>query len=163
MYGIHNGRKKKKGSDEIYPMSYSYACRSGSLEMGRDCASPQNYSENKLMDAITSIIKSLVNDKNFSDMVDDALGQKADISELEKEKARHQKECARLERLASQFEAQNDAIDPKSKAADLKRASLNNRWSKTLEDIADIQAHIDDLDAQMEKVIKESRFLQNTS
>lgn len=153
MYGIHNGRKKKKGTDEIYPMSYSYACRSGSLEMGRDCTSPQNYSENKLMDAITSIIKALVNDKNFSDMVDDALGQKTDVSELEKEKVRHQKECERLERLASQLEAQHDAIDPSSKAADLKRTSLNNRWNKTLEDIADIQAHIDNLDAQMEKVI----------
>ena len=153
MYGIHNGRKKKKGTDEIYPMSYSYTCRSGALEMGRDCTAPQNYSENKLMEALTSISKSLVNDKNFSNMVDDALGQKTDVSEIEKEKARQQKECERLERLAAQLEAQHDAIDPSSKAADLKKASLNNRWSKALEDIADIQAHIDELDAQMEKMV----------
>ena len=153
MYGIHNGRKKKKGTDELYPMSYSYACRSGSLEMGRECANPQNYSETKLMEAITSIIKSLVNDKNFGGMVDDALGKKTDISELEKEKTRCQKELSRLERLAAQLEAQIDTLDLTSKAAALKEKSLNNRWNKTLEDIVDIQAQIADLDEQMEKIV----------
>ena len=153
MYGVHNGRKKKKGTDELYPMSYSYACRNSSVEMGKDCQDPRQYSEPKLMDAITAIIKSLVNDKNFGDMVDDALGKKTDISELEKEKARYQKELDRLERLAAQLEAQLDTLDLSSKAAQLKEQSLTNRWNKALEDIVDIQAQIADLDEQMEKIV----------
>ena len=153
MYGIHNGRKKKKGTDEYYPMSYSYACRSSSIATGRDCQTPQNYSENRLMDALTDIIKSLVNDKNFARMVDVALGQKTDVSELEKEIAALQKEQARLERLANQLAAEQDAIKPEEKAAARKRAGLQERWNKAQEDIDDTEAQIAELTEQMEKVV----------
>ena len=153
MYGIHNGRKKIKGTDEYYPLSYSYACRSGSLETGHKCPKPQNFSEPKLMDALTAIIKSLVNDKNFGHMVDDALGQKADISEIEKEKTRCQMEVDRLERLAKQLSAEHDAITPDAKAANRKKADLKERWEKALEDIDDFESYIADLDAQMEKIV----------
>lgn len=153
MYGIHNGRKKKKGTDEYYPMSYSYACRSSSIATGRDCQTPQNYSENRLMDALTDIIKSLVNDKNFARMVDVALGQKTDVSELEKEIAALQKEQARLERLANQLAAEQDAIKPDEKAAARKRAGLQERWNKAQEDIEDTEAQIAELTEQMEKVV----------
>ena len=153
MYGIHNGRKKKKGTDEYYPMSYSYACRSSSIATGRDCQTPQNYSENRLMDALTDIIKSLVNDKNFARMVDVALGQKTDVSELEKEIAALQKEQARLERLANQLAAEQDAIKPEEKAAARKRAGLQERWNKAQEDIEDTEAQIAELTEQMEKVV----------
>ena len=152
MYGIHNGRKKKKDGT-YYPMSYSYACRSASLATGRDCKTPQNYSENRLMDALTDIIKSLVNDKNFARMVDVALGQKTDVSELEKEIAKLQKEQARLERLATQLGAEQDAIKPDEKAAARKKADLQARWNKAQEDIEDIEAEIAELTEQMEKVV----------
>ena len=153
MYGIHNGRKKKKDGT-YYPMSYSYACRSGSLATGRDCATPQNYSENKLMEAITEIIKSLVNDKNFENLVDAALGEKADVSEMEKEIATHQKELARLNRLVTQLEAQLDALDYSAKTADLMEQRLNKRLEKALEDMVDIETQIQKTAAQMEKVIE---------
>ena len=153
MYGIHNGRKKKKDGT-YYPMSYSYACRSGSLATGRDCATPQNYSENKLMEAITEIIKSLVNDKNFENLVDAALGEKADVSEMEKEIVTHQKELARLNRLVTQLEAQLDALDYSAKTADLMEQRLNKRLEKALEDMVDIETQIQKTEAQMEKVIE---------
>ena len=152
MYGIHNGRKKKKGTDEYYPMSYSYACRSSSLPMGRECTKPQNYSEPKLMEALTAIIKSLVNDKNFDRMVDVAIGQKTDVSELEKEMALRQKELERLNRLVTQLENQLDTLDYSSKAAELKEKSLSRRLDKALEDMEDMQSQLAELDAQMEKI-----------
>ena len=85
-------------------------------------------------------------------MVDVAIGQKTDVSELEKEKALCQKELERLNRLVTQLENQLDALDYTSKAADLKEKSLNNRLNKALEDMEDIQAQLADLDAQMEKI-----------
>lgn len=151
MYGIHNGRKKKKDGT-YYPMSYSYACRSSSLPMGRECTKPQNYSENKLMEALTAIIKSLVNDKNFDKMVDVAIGQKTDVSELEKQRGLLQKELERLKRLVTQLENQLNALDYSSKAAELKEKSLYNRLNKALEDMEDIQTQLADLDVQMEKI-----------
>lgn len=151
MYGIHNGKKKKKDGT-YYPMSYSYACRSSSLAMGRECTKPKNYSENKLMEALTAIIKSLVNDKNFDKMVDVAIGQKTDVSELEKQKKLLQKELERLNRLITQLENQLNALDYSSKAAELKEKSLNNRLDKALEDMEDILTQRADLDAQMEKI-----------
>ena len=151
MYGIHNGRKKKKDGT-YYPMSYSYACRSSSLAMGRECTKPQNYSENKLMGALTAIIKSLVNDKNFGRLVDVAIGQKTDVSELEEEKTLRKKELERLNRLVTQLENQLNALDYSSKAADLKEKSLNKRLDKALEDTVDIQSQLADLEAQMEKI-----------
>lgn len=151
MYGIHNGRKKKKDGT-YYEMSYSYACRSASLPMGRECSKPQNYSEPKLMEALTAIIKSLVNDKNFDKMVDIAIGQKTDVSELEKEMALRKKELERLNRLVIQLENQLDTLDYSSKAAELKEKSLNRRLDKALEDMEDMQSQLADLDAQMEKI-----------
>ena len=152
MYGIHNGRKKK-ADGTYYPMSYSYACRSSSVAMARECKKPQNYSENTLMDALTDIIKSLVNDKNFAHMVDVALGQKTDVSEIEKEKAKRQKELERLNRLVTQIENQLNTLDYSSRTAKLKEKSLNNRLDEALEDIVDIEEQISNLDAQMEKII----------
>ena len=151
MYGIHNGRKKKKDGT-YYPMSYSYACRSSSQPMGRECPKPQNYSENKLMEALVAIIKSLVNDKNFDKMVDVAIGQKTDVSELEKEKALRLKELERLNRLVTQLENQLDTLDYSSKAAYLKEKSLNKRLDKALEDMEDMQSQLAELDDQMEKI-----------
>ena len=151
MYGIHNGRKKKKDGT-YYPMSYSYACRSSSVAMGRECSTPQNYSEPKLMEALTAIIKSLVNDKNFGRLVDVAIGQKTDVSELEKEQTLRKKELERLNRLVTQLENQLDALDYTSKAADLKEKSLNKRLNKAFEDMEDIQSQLADLEAQMEKI-----------
>ena len=152
MYGIHNGRKQK-ADGTYYPMSYSYACRSSSVAMARECKKPQNYSENTLMDALTDIIKSLVNDKNFAHMVDVALGQKTDVSEIEKEKAKRQKELDRLNRLVTQIENQLNTLDYSSRTAKLKEKSLNNRLDEALEDIVDIEEQISNLDAQMEKII----------
>ena len=104
------------------------------------------------MYALTAIIKSLVNDKNFDKMVDVAIGQKTDVSELEKEKALRQKELERLKRLVAQLENQLNALDYSSKAAELKEKSLNKRLDKALEDMEDIQSQLADLDAQMEKI-----------
>ena len=151
MYGIHNGKKKKKDGT-YYSMSYSYACRSSSVAMGRECSKPQNYSEPKLMEALTAIIKSLVNDKNFGRLVDVAIGQKTDVSELEKEKILRKKELERLNRLVTQLENQLDALDYTSKAADLKEKSLNKRLNKAFEDMEDIQSQLADIEAQMEKI-----------
>ena len=133
-------------------MSYSYACRSSSQPLGRECPKPQNYSENKLMEALTAIIKSLVNDKNFDKMVDVAIGQKTDVSELEKEKSLRLKELERLNRLVTQLENQLDTLDYSSKAAELKEKSLNKRLDKALEDMEDIQSQLAELDDQMEKI-----------
>lgn len=151
MYGIHNGRKKKKDGT-LYPMSYSYACRS-SNQTGVDCRSPQNYSENKLVAAVTSIIKSLVNDKNFATLVDIALDQQTDISGLESEKETFQKEAARLERMQAQLENQLMTLDYSSKSDKLKEASLNRRLDAVLEELAIIQDQIAEVDKKIENMI----------
>ena len=85
-------------------------------------------------------------------MVDVAIGQKTDVSELEKERTLRLKELERLNRLVTQLENQLNAMDYSSKAADLKEKSLNKRLDKALEDMEDIQAQLADLDAQMEKI-----------
>ena len=102
------------------------------------------------MGALTAIIKSLVNDKNFGRLVDVAIGQKPDVSELEEEKTLRKKELERLNRLVTQLENQLNALDYSSKAVDLKEKSLNKRLDKALEDMEDIHAQLADLNAQME-------------
>lgn len=153
MYGIHNGRKKKKDGT-YYPMSYSYACRAASVELGVECPDPKNYSENRLMEAVTAIIKQLVNDKNFEKMVDVSIGMKADINVLEQEKAERQKELQRLNRLITQLENQLDTLDYSSKASALKEKSLNTRLDRALEDAADCQGLLDDVEERMSKIVE---------
>lgn len=151
MYGTNNGRKKK-ADGTFYEMSYSYTCRSSSLPLGRECSKPQNYSESKLMKALTDLIKSLVNDRNFEGLVDVAIGQKTDMSELEKERDLRQKELERLNRLTTQLENQLNALDYTTKAAELKEKSLNKRLDKALEDMEDIQKQLTELAVRIEKV-----------
>ncbi len=155
MYGIHNGRKTKKDGTP-YAMSYSYACRSSS-QTGVDCKTPKNYSENKLMEAVTSIIKALVSDKNFAKMVDVALDQQTDISGLEAEKAKFQKEVARLKRMVTQLENQLMTLDYGNKSDKLRETSLNRRLDAALEEIASIQDQIAEVDEKIEKVVEAER------
>ena len=151
MTGIFSRKKKADGT--FYEPSYSYICRNSSLELGHKCPKPQQYGEVVLMESITGIIKSLVNDRNFAQMVDDALGQKADVSELEKEKAARQKELERLNRLVKQLENQLDTLDYSSKAAERMEERLNKRLQTALEDIVDMEAQIADYDTQVQKII----------
>lgn len=153
MYGIHNGRKRKKDGT-LYPMSYSYACRSASLELGRVCEKPKNYSENKLMDAVSAIIKSLVNDKNFEKMVDFSLGQKVDIAALESERSRLLKELERLERMQTTLENSLIALDYSEPTAIRMEASLNKRLTKVFSDLDELQEQIDDISQKMEQAVE---------
>ena len=85
-------------------------------------------------------------------MVDVAIGQKTNVSELEKEKSLRLKELERLNRLVTQLENQLDTLDYSSKAAELKEKSLNRRLDKALEDMEDMQSQLAELDDQMEKI-----------
>lgn len=155
MYGIHNGRKKKKDGT-FYPMSYSYACRS-STQTGVECRKPQNYSEKKLVAAVASIIKTLINDKNFSKMVDVALNQQADLSKLQKERLNLQKEYDRLVILQTKLKKQLLNLDYGSESAKVKEEALAGMLDETCDKIAEIQKRADENEIKQGKVIEADR------
>ncbi len=92
-----------------------------------------------IYERIAADYSKAINDKNFDKMVDVAIGQKTDVSELEKQKLLLQKELERLNRLVTQLENQLNALDYSSKAAELKEKSLSKRLDKAFEDMEDIQ------------------------
>lgn len=149
MYGRMNGDKKRKDGT-LYAPSYSYICRSKRVESGTVCEKPYAYSEAKLVKALRQIILDLVNDENFEDLVNHSLGQQFDSDTLNEEKETAMQELKRLARLQEQIENQLNCIDYDQKNASKIEESLNNRLYKVLDDIADTEERIENINERLE-------------
>ncbi len=149
MYGRPNGQKKKKDGT-LYPPSYSYTCRANSAERGKECLKPITFAEKPMAKAVRDIIVSLVQDDGFHDLVERALIEKFDADKLIADIEAAEKELRRLQRLQQQIENQLNTIDYDNKNATRLEESYNNRLFKVIEDIADVEQRIANLQTETE-------------
>lgn len=126
MYGRPNGKKFKKDGS-MYPISYSYVCRSSSGQTGHVCTHKTQYGERKLEDEIKAIIIGLVNNDNFGNLIHTKLSEGLDVDKLRQDIAADKKELRRLRAAQERTEALILDIDYADPKAERQEQSLQRR------------------------------------
>ncbi len=141
MYGRPNGKKYKKDGS-MYPISYSYVCRSSSGQTGHVCTHKTQYGERKLEDEIKAIIIGLVNNENFGNLMHTKLSEGLDVDKLKQDIENSKKELRRLEAAQERTEAFILAIDYTDPKAERQEQSLQRRLDAIFEQMQETEDRI---------------------
>ena len=111
---------------------------------------------------VIAYTKLLVRNKQFAEDIQSKLGNKTDVTEIDKELDNYHKLIKELEKSKSNLERYIDAIYD-DKYAERKRQDMNNRLNKIYEEIYDIEDRITDSEkkkeaAQQDVLTKENVF-----
>ncbi len=87
---------------------------------------------------VIAYTKLLVRNKQFAEDIQSKLGNKTDVTEIDKELDNYHKLIKKLEKSKSNLERDIDAIYDDDKYAERKRQDMNNRLNKIYEEIYDI-------------------------
>ena len=112
---------------------------------------------------VIAYTKLLVRNKQFAEEIQSKLGNKTDVTEIDKELDNYNKLIKKLEKSKSNLERDIDAIYDDDKYAERKRQDMNNRLNKIYEEIYDIEDRITDSEkkkeaAQQDVLTKENVF-----
>ena len=112
---------------------------------------------------VIAYTKLLVRNKQFAEDIQSKLGNKTDVTEIDKELDNYHKLIKELEKSKSNLERYIDAIYDDDKYAERKRQDMNNRLNKIYEEIYDIEDRITDSEkkkeaAQQDVLTKENVF-----
>ena len=112
---------------------------------------------------VIAYTKLLVRNKQFAEDIQSKLGNKTDVTEIDKELDNYHKLIKELEKSKSNLERYIDAIYDDDKYAERKRQDMNNRLNRIYEEIYDIEDRITDSEkkkeaAQQDVLTKENVF-----
>ena len=112
---------------------------------------------------VIAYTKLLVRNKQFAEDIQSKLGNKTDVTEIDKKLDNYHKLIKELEKSKSNLERYIDAIYDDDKYAERKRQDMNNRLNKIYEEIYDIEDRITDSEkkkeaAQQDVLTKENVF-----
>lgn len=141
MYGRPNGKKYKKDGS-LYPISYSYVCRSSSGQTGHVCTHKTQYGERKLEQEVKAIIVGLINNDNFSNLLTRTLSEGLDVDKLRQDIDSDKKELRRLEAAQERTEALLLDIDYTDAHAERREQSLQRRLDAIFDQMQEAEKRI---------------------
>jgi site-specific DNA recombinase len=154
LYGVPMRRKKRKDGT-LYPTYYSYACRSSKALNGIECGYGQ-ISCNIVDKAVVETISSIVNAKNFSEMMSRLIDKQVDSSEAEKELSTAQKAYKQAMGLQKKLEEELDKLDVTDKHYDRKYESLSRRLDEAFDTIEETERKVEECEAKLESIKQET-------
>ena len=150
LYGVPmRGKKKKDGT--YYPTYYGYACKSKPHLNGITCGYGQ-ISSTLVDNAMKGIITSIVNGKNFGDVMSELIGDHLITEDIDKELDTATKAHRQALGVQRKLENELDNLDVTDKYYDCKFESLNRRLEDAFEAIEKAEKSIADCEARLESV-----------
>lgn len=138
--GMYGNVKRMKREDGTYYKSYfSYACKHRLNKDGHKCDYHKQWSEEKIDGAVAEIIKNLVNNPRFSDVIKTKINTKVDTSEAENELANVKKQLKQYIGTKDKIISQLDSLDVLDKNYDRKYDDLQKRLESMYNKIADAE------------------------
>lgn len=138
--GMYGNVKRMKREDGTYYKSYfSYACKHRLNRDGHKCDYHKQWSEEKIDGAVAEIIKNLVNNPRFSEVIKTKINTKIDTSEAENELANIRKQLKQYIGTKDKIISQLDSLDVLDKNYDRKYDDLQKRLESMYNKIADAE------------------------
>ena len=137
MYGNRKTAKKKDGT--FYPTYYSYACKHRTYKNGHKCDYHKQWNESKVDEAVAEIIKKLVQNPRFSEVMKTKINTKVDTAEAERELENARKMLRQAEGVKDKIILQLDSLDVLDKNYDRKYEDMQKRLDSSYDKISEAE------------------------
>lgn len=143
MVGNVNRKKSKDGSH--YKDYFYYACKHRKLLDGHTCTYKKQWKEELINDEVVEVIRNLVKNERFAEIIKDKIGGKIDTSEIDKEKENYERQLRQVNGSKRNLENQIDSLSVDDRFYDRKLNDMQDRLNNMYAEIADLEELIDEL------------------
>ena len=137
LYG--NVTRKKKADGTYYKTYFAYACKHRQNKDGHKCDYHKQWSEEKIDGAVAEIIRKLVNNPRFSEVMKTKINTSVDTTEAENELANAKKQLKQLVGTKDRIILQMDALDVLDRNYERKYEDLQKRLDLIYDKISDAE------------------------
>ncbi len=154
--GLYGNVKRCKRPDGTYYKTYfSYACKHRLNRDGHKCDYHKQWSEEKVDGAVSEIIRKLVNNPRFSEVMKTKINTSVDTSEAEKELANAKKVLKQLVGTKDKIILQIDTLDILDKNYDRKYDDLQKRLDTIYDKIGDAEDLVSETEDKLSNIQKD--------
>ena len=153
LYGNVKRAKRKDGS--YYKTYFSYACKHRLNKDGHKCDYHKQWSAEKVDNAVSEIIRKLVNNPRFSEVMKTKINTSVDTSEAEKELANAKKVLKQLIGTKDKIILQIDTLDILDKNYDRKYDDLQKRLDTIYDKIGDAEDLVSETEDKLSNIQKD--------
>ena len=154
--GLYGNVKRCKRKDGTYYKTYfSYACKHRLNKDGHKCDYHKQWSEEKVDGAVSEIIRKLVNNPRFSEVMKTKINTSVDTSEAEKELANAKKVLKQLVGTKDKIILQIDTLDILDKNYDRKYDDLQKRLDTIYDKIGAAEDLVSETEDKLSNIQKD--------
>lgn len=150
--GMYGNPKKYTNKDGNIVVYYSYMCKHRKVLDGHKCDFSGQYTESVVVDAVAEIIKKLVANPRFSEVIKTKIKTKVDTQEAEKELQNAKNILKQLEGTKNKLISQIDNLDVLDRNYERKFDDLQHRLDSIYDKIADSEDDIEDCEQKLENI-----------
>lgn len=153
LYGNPNRKKKDDGS--YYKDYYSYRCMHRQDVDGERCNYKRQLNQEEVNDAVTEIIKKLVQNPKFESAIRKKIDASVDTAELEAEIESLNKQLRQQIGAKNKLGQQMDSLDVSDKHYDSKYEDMQKRLDRFYEEIDSIECEIAEIQDRIDSIIQQ--------
>lgn len=138
MYGNKSIKSRKDGTR--YKDYFYYGCKHRNMTRGHKCDYKKQINEDMLDTAVAEVIRTLVSNKKFAEMMKQKINMEVDTSALDQEIANYERQLRQCFANRDSIMADLDAIDYEDRHYRRRKADLEERLYKTYDKIEEMEA-----------------------
>lgn len=142
-------------SYRFYGWKRADACKHRNMTRGHKCDYRKQINEELLDDAVAEIIKRLVSNKKFADMMKQKINMEVDTSELDQEIANYEKQlrqcCSNKDAIIRDL----DSLDYEDKHYQRRKNDLEDRLYRTYDKMDEMEDQLVDAKAKKRSILAE--------
>lgn len=138
MYGNKSIKSRKDGTR--YRDYFYYGCKHRNMTRGHKCDYKKQINEELLDNAVAEVIRTLVSNKKFAEMMKQKINMEVDTSALDQEIANYERQLRQCFANRDSIMADLDAIDYEDRHYRRRKADLEERLYKTYDKIEEMEA-----------------------
>ena len=154
MAGTVRRRKNKKTGE--YKDDFYYRCQHRrKIDEDHFCGFKPSLNQDELNHQIEAVISDMVNDESFMGFIQEKLGQKVDVSQLEAEREKLRGQVRQLSGAKKKLTDMLDALDVNDRHYDRKYQDMQDRLDNLYDKISEVEDAIQDITDKINAVYGE--------
>lgn len=153
MYGNKSIKRRKDGTK--YNDYFYYGCKHRNATRGHKCDYKKQISETMLDDAVVEVIRTLVSNKKFADLMRSKINMEVDTTTLDQEITNYEKQLRQCYSNKDSILTDLDALDYDDKHYQRRKSDLEDRLYKTYDKIEEMEASLVSAKAKRRSILAE--------
>ena len=137
MYGNKSIKHRKDGTR--YRDFFYYGCKHRNMTRGHKCDYKRQINEELIDSAVSEVIKKLVSNPKFAELMREKINMQVDTSELDQEIANYEKQLRQFYNVKDVILSDVDALDYEDKHYKRRKADLEDRLYKAYDKMDEIE------------------------